>query len=232
MRLSAVAGTAAHAASRALLVAATPLQGVIAPNRNTHCFINRQARIILAADGHEDLARLVRPLADDMDRGSYWADAGWKSMTHMYNPPRGGGVGAAPAAPVVCYLYSPPAGRGGRHGAARRTAFFLGAAAHVVQDLCVPHHACNRLLSGHSAFEALAEGTCQQHRAEEAGLYDLSDTPGGWVHRNAESAQPFMEPAAGGPVQMLEAISELLPRAQRTTAGFIEFCLRQMGVAS
>ncbi len=232
MRLSAVAGTAAHAASRALLVAATPLQGVIAPNRNTHCFINRQARIILAADGHEDLARLVRPLADDMDRGSYWADAGWKSMTHMYNPQTGRGLWDGPSAPEVCDRYFSQAVRAWRHGAARRPPPGVGAGGARGAGHCVPPPPRHPRRARPPAFEALAEGTCQQHRAEEAGLYDLSDTPGGWVHRNAESAQPFMEPAAGGPVQMLEAISELLPRAQRTTAGFIEFCLRQMGVAS
>lgn len=229
MRLAAVAGAAAFAAGKALLVAAVPLQSRVTRDRATHGFINEQARLILDADGYAQLASVLRPMLPQMERGSIWADAGWKSVSHMYDPRSGKGFWDWPTAPVVCEEYYTRALRAWRQGSARRTAFWLGASAHLVQDLFVPHHSCNRILDGHSAFEDLAETVRDQSAVYWGGSYDRAATPGAWVRHAAWISQDYMAQASGPRQQQLRAIGELLPMAERATAGFLAFFFRRSG---
>lgn len=231
MRLAAVAGTAAFAAGRALLAATVPFQGLVNRTRVTHAFINRQARLILAADGHGRAAGFMAAWAPLIDRGSDWADGGWRNVTHMYDPRRERGLWEWSAATVVCEQYFDRAVRAWRQGAARRTAFLLGAAAHIVQDLCVPHHAAARLLDGHTVFEDLGARLCQAFPVYHGGDYGIARTPAGWVRANACTALEYLPLATGGagPEQMAEAIGDLLPLAQRTTAGFIAHFFDSVG---
>ena len=227
MRFAAVAGTAA----RALLSATVPLQGLVNRVRPTHAFINRQARLILTTDGLSDIAARLQAWAPLLDRGSDWADGGWRNATHMYDPRRNRGLWDWPAATAVCDEYFSRAVRAWRQGSARRTAFLLGAAAHVLQDLCVPHHAAARLLDGHAAFEALGEGLRSAFPVYCGGRYGVAATPAGWVRANAWRALEYLPLTTGGagPEPMAEAIADLLPLAQRTTAGFFAFFFETAG---
>lgn len=231
MSLSTVAANAAFAAGRALLTAALPVQDWVSPCRATHSFINRHALAILRADGRGRVAELLEPVAGELDRGSDWADTGWKNVSHMYNPRTGRGLWGWPAATEVCTDYFNQAVREWRQGAARRAAFWLGAACHLVQDLCVPHHASALVLEGHSAFEELGERVREKYPVYGEGDYDVAAAPDGWVRANAEIANAYLaiSTARAGTGRMERAIGELLPLAQRTTAGFIAFFFRTVG---
>lgn len=233
MRLTATISTAMLVTGRALLLVVSPLQNWVTRQHVTHAFINSRARHILAADGHVWLAQLLGPLAQELDRGSDWADSGWKNVTHMYDPRRGRGMWDWPDATEVCGEYFGKATQAWRDGRSQLAAFYLGAAAHIVQDLCVPHHATNRLLDGHSAFEALAETVRGKYVVFKGGIYDAAQTPAGWVRANAEIAQSylFMAGEKASKAQMEQAIAELLPLAQRTTAGFFHLFFRTVGEA-
>lgn len=227
MRLSSVA----VAAGSALLRAAAPLQWWIARPRRTHAYINARALAVLAADGQAGVSRLLQPFAVDMERGSIWADAGWRNVTHMFDPCRRCGLWRWPDATAVCEEHFERAVKEWSAGAHASGAFWLGAAVHVVQDLCVPHHASPRLLDGHRRFEALAESVRDRYAVSRSGMYGRADTAAGWVHRNAEAAQEYLPMALAGarPEQVERAIGTLLPLAQRTTAGFLAFFADRVG---
>lgn len=109
----------------------------------------------------------------------------------MYDPETGGGFHGWPNARQMVQEYWDLAVQALIAWDFVRGAFHLGAAAHLVQDLCVPHHAAARIFSGHSHLLRF------------------------------RLAPELME----------QAVADLLPRAQRSTAGFVRFTLQRAGLA-
>lgn len=215
---------------RLLLTAAAPFQGFIAPISATHSFINRQALAILAADGHQDEAGWLLRQIDALCEGGDWADIGWKNVGHMYDPTTGQGFKGWPSAPQMLRQYWDLARRHQAEGNDPQTAFYLGAAVHLVQDLCVPHHAAATVWQGHREFETWAARYRHRFAVHAGGLYNLADTPEGWVMANADYTRAHWSHCLianlGRPL-LLAAVGDLLPRAQRTTAGFIAYFCRR-----
>lgn len=217
-----------------LLTAAIPFQGLVDKTSPTHGFINRQALAILQTDGRQrDSMWLGRHIGRFND-GCDWADTGWKNVSHMYDPETGTGLKGWPSAPQMVREYWGLATRLYHEGDMYRSAFYLGAACHLVQDLCVPHHAAARVFAGHKAFEAYARQYRHRFAAHRNGLYNLARTPEGWVLSNADYTRAHYSHCLNSDLQkrvIQQAVADLLPRAQRTTAGFVTFFLEAMGVA-
>lgn len=219
---------------RLMLAAAAPLQRLVDKVSPTHGFINRRVPIILRADGRCTEARWISRYLEDFIQGGDWADKGWKNIGHMYDPETGRGFQGWPSAPQCVREYWDLAVRHFTERALRHSFFYLGAAAHLVQDLCVPHHAAAKLFAGHRQFESYARRHFHRFVVQAGGLYDLARTPEGWVTANASYTRQHYShcvTTAIDPRQIHAAIADLLPRAQRSTAGFVADFLRTVGVA-
>ncbi|MFZ5817731.1 MAG: zinc dependent phospholipase C family protein [Bacillota bacterium] len=217
-----------------LLTAAIPFQGLVDRPSPTHGFINRQALAILRRDGRQREAAWLGWYLEPFIEGCDWADTGWKNIGHMYDPETGTGLRGWPSAPQMLREYWDQAERHLREGEMHRAAFCLGAASHLVQDLCVPHHAAARIFAGHKRFEAYARRYRHLFGAHEGGQYGMARTPEGWVLRNADYTRKYYSHCLTSDLEGIvihRAVVDLLPRAQRTTAGFVAFFLSSMGVA-
>jgi len=194
---------------------------------STHVFCNQQGRIILRNDGHERKARLVNQFSNELDKGVIWADKGWRSMTHHYDPETGRGIWLWADAAQKCAAYFKKAFSLWQHGKHAGAMFLVGAAAHLVQDACVPHHASCRMGNGHLAYENWVEKNKHQYKVQAGGLYDQGDTPPQeWIITNARLAGKHYSriQVPGNNDHYHQVTSVLLPLAQRSTAGFFNFC--------
>lgn len=125
--------------TKLLLVSAGPLQYFLDSPSETHVRCLEHAYIALTRDGKEDVARLFKAHHSMLTKGLYWADKGWKNVNHFYSHPDKPGSVIWPGATGECQyyfnrafaLFSKNVDKG---------MFFLGAALHLVQDMCVPHH--------------------------------------------------------------------------------------------
>jgi len=215
-------------ASRYLSTVPLPLQVLGASD--THVFCNEQARTILYNDGYRQAAGFFNSYAVELNRGVVWADRGLRSTTHHYDPERSTGVWAWANAVEKCRQYFNRAlklWRGGKH---RRAMFMLGAAAHLVQDVCVPHHACCRLFDGHLDYEKWAKEHKHFYRVFSGGIYNLGERPEDWVVANARLAREYyaLVCASAGEEDYHRATVVLLPRAQCTTSGFLLLFYRRL----
>lgn len=217
-----------------LLTAAMPFQSLVDKTSPTHGFINRQALAILMADGRRQEATWLGHYIGPFNEGCDWADAGWRNVGHMYDPETGYGFKGWPSGPQVVREYWNLARRYLAERNLAQAFFHLGAAAHIVQDLCVPHHAAARLFAGHKEFEEYARRYRYGFAAHEDGMYNLARTPEGWVVLNADYTRRHYSHCivSGLDRRVLHAaVADLLPRAQRSTAGFVSYFLKSTGEA-
>lgn len=217
-----------------LLAPAVPLQRLLDEPSPTHSFINRQALAILTADARHHEAGWLRSYLEHFSEGCDWADTGWRNVGHMYDPLTGSGFKGWPNATQMLREYWDLAVGHTRAQEVPKAFFYLGAAAHLVQDLCVPHHAAARMFAGHQQFEAYARRYRHRFAAHARGLYDIAETPEGWVIANAQyTRERYSDCITSTPDRHRTqvAVQDLLPRAQRTTAGFVTYFLARAGVA-
>ncbi|MDA8334930.1 MAG: zinc dependent phospholipase C family protein [Peptococcaceae bacterium] len=217
------------AGARALLAATGPLQNLVDPPGVTHLFINQQALGILRDDGLTKQAEFLGLHLGWMQRGVSWADAGWKNVAHYFDPESGRGMQLWPGAAGECDRYFGRAAACWRRGRLDRSLFYLGAAVHLVQDLCVPYHSGRVPFNGHQVFEKWAEEHRLGFRAAE-GIYRRAPDPSGWVRANAMESYAYLpELLARGDREAFHRVTGvMLPLAQATTAGFLAFFLEQV----
>jgi len=197
---------------------------------STHIFCNHQARIILANDGYKQVAQLFNRFSNKLDEGVVWADRLWRSTAHHYNPVTGRGVWPWGNAAQKCSAYFKKAFVLWRQGNHAKAMFFLGAAAHLVQDACVPHHACCRMFDGHLDYERWVKERKHHYKVNAGGLYNQGETPEEWIAANARVAKEYYcyVKSPGNDELYHQATSALLGRAQRSTAGFFYFSLKKL----
>ncbi len=214
--------------SRSIVATASLISSVSCPDKgvtgagSTHSFINGQGRRILYNDGYRKEALFFSMFASHLDDGVIYIDRGMKSACHYYDPDTGSGMWFWPGAAEKCSEFVVRAlklWRGKKHAKAM---FFLGAAVHLVQDLCVPYHAACRALGGHMDFEAWVEKRRNNYRAESGGIYDISDRPEDWVAENARLAKDCFHLIKDRETEGYHSVAKkMLTRAQLTTAGFL-----------
>lgn len=209
-----------------LLATTGPLQTLFDRPGKTHEFCNRQALTILKRDGLGRCARFFERHLKDLNAGVYWADEGWKNVGHYFEPGSAKGLWRFPSAVWDFRHYFERSLYHARRGDGARAAFYVGAAAHLVQDLCVPHHARAKLLDGHKQFETWAERHHASYAVESGGVYHENHPAHALLIRNAAVAADLLSWVGpeGAELSYHKATAILLPRAQRTTAGlFLQF---------
>lgn len=214
-----------------MLAMASPLQSVLDRPGITHEFCNRQAVAILKNDGLAGRAAFFESHLAELNAGVYWADGGWKNAGHYFDPVSGRGLWHFNNAIAELQGYYNRGVQQFERGDIAKAVFFLGAAAHLLQDVCVPHHARAKLFCGHREYERWAEQHHYEFAVEAQGVYD-SEHPCRLALHNALIAADLLGWAneTAGVDNFRCATLVLLPLAQRTTAGLLQRFSEQVGL--
>ncbi|SHE57939.1 phospholipase C [Desulforamulus putei DSM 12395] len=173
-------------------------------------------------DGYKQAAQFFNMFADQLDSGVVWVDNGLQSACHLYDPDTKSGMWHWPSAAEKCVEFYHKALKLWHNKKHARAMFFLGAALHLVQDVCVPHHASCKIFNGHVDYESWVEIRRHHYLTEDGGIYQISDQPQDWITENAKLAKQYFSLVSQGlPEDYHRATAVLLPRAQQTTAGFL-----------
>lgn len=216
-------------AVKLVLAAGLPIQKLVSGKGETHLFCNRQALEILKKDGKQAYARFLGNYLEIINRGVLWADKGWKNFAHYLDPSAGIGLGPWPDARLECNLFFQKALSLWKQGNKKKAIFFLGAAVHLVQDLCVPHHARCVAFCGHQEYERWVQEHYLDFMVNSEGYYIAFEDPGDWVVHNARISRCYF-PYVSSVCSLTSynmATGVLLPLAQRSTAGFFSYFLDQ-----
>jgi phospholipase C len=211
-----------------LIATASPLQYFIDKPSITHDFCNKQALQILARDGILSNIDFFTSHINEISTGVNWADCHWKNVDHYLDPNTGKGIWPFGNALDTFRRYFSNAARSTRRGDRCKAAFFLGAAAHLVQDLCVPHHARGLMFNGHHEFELWTMQHCSNYAVNDTGIYSRSKRTADFILSNSIVAADLL-PAVDTERDSLnfdEAARIALPLAQRSTAGLFEYFYR------
>ncbi|MGE4589514.1 MAG: zinc dependent phospholipase C family protein [Acidaminococcaceae bacterium] len=204
-----------------MLSAVSPLQKVFDKPGYTHELCNRQALEILRNDGLEKYAGLLASFEAELNLGVYWADKDWKNINHYFEPCTHKGLWNFNNAIDTFEMYYQHALQHLRQHNIKKSVFYLGAAAHLLQDLCVPHHARAKLLNGHKAYELWVQARCAEYAVSKEGIYQEGKRPAVLSIKNAEIAADFYDWVCyeGDEIFYDKVTNKLLPLAQRSTAG-------------
>jgi phospholipase C len=219
-----VADFSVLAGAKVLLAMARPLQDIIDRPGVAHEFCNRQAVKILRTDGFDDCADILEQYMQQLNAGVYWADTGWKNVCHYYEPLTGKGLWHFKTALEEFDRYMMAAAGLMQDGKYGKSVFFLGAAAHLAQDLCVPHHARAKLFHGHKEYETWASRNFTSFAVAGEGSYSEKKLLRLWPLHNACQAADMLDMVDSGASESsyFQATQILLPLAQRTTAGLFK----------
>lgn len=137
--------------------------GESGPDCITHLFCNESALAIMEHCGNSQEADLLRPCLADINEGAVWADGGYRNITHFFNPLTRRGLWNLPSAAASFRQFFRQALKFGQKANLAKAMFYFGAAAHLLQDICVPHHSCNYLFSGHAEYEHWVEANLAEY---------------------------------------------------------------------
>ncbi len=193
-----------------------------------HKFINFQALEILYNDNYHDAHNLFSDYILQLNEGVVWADQDLKSSGHFYNPSKEKGLyGNTNALVLAKDYYSKALGywnTGNNEGAM----FYLGATAHLIQDMTVPQHANIKLLDNHRQYENFIKRTyinTLSYQADRGGYY--MSTIEEYIRCNARTAIKIyykLRDIEDDDRRFYAITKFTLPLAQRTTAGcFLRF---------
>ena len=212
--------------TKALLTPVRPFQIFLDAPSITHAHCLQKAYDVLEQDGKEDVVGFFRPYDELLKKGLVWADQGWKNVCHYFSDPNKHGVLRWPGADSECQYYFNKAVALYQHNKTKG-AFFLGAALHLVQDMCVPHHAVGTVFDGHQEFESWVKNNLHYFTAKQNGIYNPFTHPSQWIRHNVEIATPyypFVSQEKGCSEETyFDAAGKLLPLTVYTTAGFLDF---------
>jgi len=211
--------------TKLLLATAGPLQYFLDSPGETHVHCLEQAYIALQQDGKEEVARFFKPHHSMLTKGLYWADRGWKNVNHFYSHPEKQGIIEWPGATAECqYYYNRAFSFFPKN--VDKGMFFLGAALHLVQDMCVPHHSVGILFDGHKEFETWATHNWRKFPTPR-GAYLPFSHPAQWIDHNASISAPLyplVSQEEGCTEESYKKASEvLIPLTIATSAGFLNF---------
>lgn len=212
--------------AKAMLTPVRPFQPFLDAPSITHTQCLQQAYDVLCQDGKEDVADFFRPYDAWLRKGLLWADQGWKNVCHYFSDPAKHGILRWPGADAECQSYFNKAVATYQQNKSKGM-FYLGAAVHLVQDMCVPHHAVGAVFDGHQEFEKWAGNNLYYFTARQSGLYLLFTHPSQWIRYNAEKASAYYSLVSQEKgcceESYFEAARILLPLTVYSTAGFLRF---------
>lgn len=218
-------GQAIGRMTKMFLVPIGPLQRFFDSPGVTHIHCLEQAYGVLSQDMIE-VVSFFKPYHNSLTKGLYWADQGWKNVYHFYGNPANKGNAVWPGA-VAEFQYYFNKALFLMEKDVFKGMFFLGAALHLVQDMCVPHHSVGVIFDGHQEFEKWATLHWSQFPADGSGYYFDFSHPSQFLDYNAKiSARYYPQVSLENgcdEASYIEAAQILLPLTIYTTAGFLDF---------
>lgn len=223
MDLNALGNMSVMAGIKLVLASTGSLQEFIDRPGVTHEFCNNQALVILRHEGQTDCADFFQKYAQELNAGVYWADTGWKNKSHYFIPATGAGLWRFRSAVDEFEIYFHKATQAARSGDWRSAVFYLGAAIHLVQDACVPHHARGKLFDGHKEYEEWAQTHFAYFKTEDKVMDVHYNKFATWLVKNASISADMLKMVDHKATEesYFQATAILLPQAQRSTAGII-----------
>jgi len=210
-----------------------PFQKLFDKTGSTHRFLTEKAVEILRADGFAEAATFYHGWLDTIVSGNYWADLLWMNATHHYSPRTRRGLWVWAGASDQLRNWWNLAMVSWKKGKIERSMFMLGACLHIVQDCCQPYHSNCLVFDGHQKYERWADSHKDEYVATHGGLYGVSPKPEGWAVANAELSCSYLVAVASElDSERDRATAILLPRAMRTSAGFLLFFRDGTGAAA
>ncbi len=193
----------------------------------SHQFLNSQGIRILKNDGFEYYGNILEYYLEDINAGVNWADIGWKNITHYFDPDKGKGILKFANAIDETVSYFNNAARLWREKNFNKAMFYLGAAVHIVQDLCEPHHASNTMSPGHRRYENWVKKHHLDYAVYEGGDYGRYSSPAQFSFQNALTSSQYLKQVklARSAKTYHEVTKVAVPLAQLSTAEFFHFFL-------
>lgn len=124
-----------------------------------HIFINNFALDILKNDNYKEQFKFFKSYIKDLNEGAVWADQDFKSSSHFYNPNKKRGLYGNSSAMDLAVDYYNLSLNLWKERKFNKSAFYLGAALHLIQDMTIPQHANIRLLDNHKQYETYIKRT-------------------------------------------------------------------------
>ncbi len=221
-------GTAARSLD-IVTFATGPIQHMIIPSRCiTHQYCNDKALAAYQESGFNDEAKFLKAFYSQLQLGVVWADQNWQNIHHFLDPNTRRGVWQFSNAAFQYISHYKMAVKYLRRGYLDKAVFYLGAAAHLVQDMCVPHHAKCKLFDGHKQYEDWVERNylkipmlVSYESSVNNPLYDMFS--------NAAVALDFYDYVTygAGEEKFRMATEILLPLAQKSTILLFMYFIEQ-----
>lgn len=211
---------------KGLFFAVNPIKKLLLKtNCTVHKFINIQAIRIIGKNGYSEIKQFYKDNIDCLNKGVTWADSDFKSSNHFYHYKEGRGLYGFSNALTESNKYYNNAVDYYKRGDLEKAIFYLGAAAHLIQDATVPQHVNNKLLNSHRGFELwiISKLLSNYEFYEENGIKRY-DSVSDYIKNNAIYANLSYEKYENVKDKE-ERYSKIAPliikEAQRTTAGLL-----------
>ena len=190
----------------------------------THKVCNLEALHSIQENGYDEVACILEKNLEPLQLGVTWADLEFKNINHFFNPITRKGLWRFSPAVYDFSVYLTKACRFVKNKDLANGFFYLGAAAHLLQDMAVPHHVCGHLFNGHKKFENWVQTHTDEFNALQVELIPIKK-PLELLLNNAIIATDFMpwvdENATTN--QYRFAAQTLLPIAQSSSAALFEW---------
>lgn len=191
----------------------------------THKICNLQALYRLQKQASCQALFLLENNFSALQAGVVWADLEFKNINHFFDPTTQKGLWRFSPARYSFAIYLTKASRLAKKEDFTQAFFYLGAAAHLLQDMTVPHHVCGYLFNGHKKFENWVQTHIKEFSFPQI---DLPCTkPLELMLYNAQTAYPymFMVDESASDRSYGKAAQELLPIAQSSTSALFKWFL-------
>lgn len=211
-------------ALRTMMITVNPIKKkVIKTPCTVHKYINNQGIIILRNEGYNEIADFYSYFIDSINEGATWADQDFKSSNHFYHITKERGLYGFSNALEETKKYFNLSKDLYRKGDKDEAMFYLGAGAHIIQDMTVPHHVNNRLLDKHRGFELwiIGQVLTSDKFAVNEGIIKRNSVEG-FIKENARKAKEIClkhTHVEDREKRYSKIAEEILTEAQRSTAG-------------
>lgn len=198
----------------------TLIQKELSPNA-VHSFCTSQALKILINDYDTMSATKLYQYLQVLNKGNAWCDEGFKSIHHFYHPKTKKGIMGLTGADHFLMDSIKKAQHAFKKSSLENSLFYIGSALHLIQDLCVPHHALGHLLKGHSEYENWVLENHTAFSVLDGGMYSFTN-PIDILEHNALTSSEYAD-LITNPTEKnkIEATKDLLGLAQRSSTNFL-----------
>lgn len=193
----------------------------------THKSCNLEALKLIKESGNTEIATILENNLPQLQEGVKWADLEFKNINHFFDPITRKGLWRFSSGVYDFSVYLAKACRYAKKQNIEISFFYLGAAAHLLQDMSVPHHVCGHLFNGHKKFENWVQCHLEEFTCPKNPIRTIKKPLDLLLH-NATIAREFM-PLVGESAteeNYRYAAKNLLPIAKASSAELFKWFIK------